>query len=445
MNIAKESQFNIFNLRIEALNINLFKRFVGSFLFILMITLTCFVVIHNYCDLFYKFSDDAKSRIIFHQYQAYYLTPILFWLSTFLHKKYAFNPYGTGLDNITFALKKLQKYPNNYKKVSNLVGAKTALIVIVSSLISTYAGGSLGREAPSILIAVCICFASAYYFRKYILKLPLEIWAYVGYTIGMAIAFNAPVAGLVYLFEKLVKNRCLKYVRALIVALIALVFSCILLSGYKTVYFVKDFAGFKSQELIHYLLITILSSILAFLMLKICRYYYIKFIAIKSRYWHLIPIVIGFGVALIGINFGIFAIGGGIRSVNEAFLSDTIIHTDKEFIGRYLSTIMTYIAGNFGGLVAPALALGNILGSVYAQLFGHLDAHALMLIGMVAFLAPVLNVPITSAFIVVESTAIGFDNIYILLLSSIISFSLMIIFQKIGAKIRAKLYNPTTN
>jgi hypothetical protein len=44
-----------------------------------------------------------------------------------------YNPFGSGLDNINLALKKLEKYPNKYKKIANFIGFKIAVIIFFSS------------------------------------------------------------------------------------------------------------------------------------------------------------------------------------------------------------------------------------------------------------------------------------------------------------------------
>ena len=205
MNIAKNKPVtkNIFSL----LKKNYFKIFLTS-MFLIFATFAIVFLVIFYCDIFYKFSDLAKDRIIQTPQLALIITPLLFWISAFLCKKFAFNPFGSGLDNVTFALKKLEKYPNKYKKIANFIGFKIAFITFVSSLISTYSGGSLGREAPSIMIAVSLIVSSAYYLRKFLLKFALEIWIYVGYAIGLFIAFNAPIAGIIYVVEKIIKNKC---------------------------------------------------------------------------------------------------------------------------------------------------------------------------------------------------------------------------------------------
>ena len=117
----------------------------------------------------------------------------------------------------------------------------------------------------------------------------------------------------------------------------------------------------------------------------------------------------------------------------------------KEFFGRYLSTIFTYITASAGGLVAPSIAMGAVAGSIYGSFFENIPPLTFVIVGMVAFLSPILNVPITSAIVIVESTNIEYSNFIILSVISLISFFLNIILKKIYSKIRVKLFKPTTN
>ena len=441
MNIAqnKPAIKNIFSL----LKKNYFKLFL-TIIFLIFITFIIVFLVIFYCDIFYKFSDLAKDRIIKTPQLALIITPLLFWASAFLCKKYAFNPFGSGLDNVTFALKKLEQYPNKYKKIANFIGFKIALITFVSSLISTYSGGSLGREAPSIMIAVSIVVSSAYYLRKFLLKIALEIWIYVGYAIGLFIAFNAPIAGIIYVVEKIIKNKCKNYFKIFILIFFVVSISALLLNNSSAIYPIKNVDKISFEYFHYFIFLAIACSALSFLLLNICRYYYKKIIIIKNYKWHFFPLILGVIVALIGIYFGIYSVGGGIRTTNQV-IADPAMFSYKEFVGRYLSTIFTYITASAGGLVAPSITMGAVAGSIYASFFENISPLFFVIIGMTAFLSPILNVPITSAIVIVESTRIDYSNFIILTIISLISFFLNIILQKTYSKIRVKLFKPTTN
>jgi H+/Cl- antiporter ClcA len=443
MNINKKFSNNI-KVFTNFILTNNNKIFATSFFLFALIFATTAIIIF-YCNTFYDFSNIAKDRLLNRTNTVYFITPLFFWVSSFLCKKLAFNPFGAGLDNITFALKKLQKKPKNYKFVANFIGLKIAFVIFISSLFSTIGGGSLGREAPSILISVCIFFSIAHFSRKYIISLPLENWIYVGYAVGLSVAFNAPIAGFIYLIEKLIKNKSKNYITSIFLSIIALITVYFLLKNHCTTYVIKNFKVLQFQDLFHYFIIALLCSCMALILLSTTRYLYINFLKINKFYWHFVPIFFGIIVAFCSLKYGIYSMGGGILSVNESLISDKIIYDYNQLIGRYFSTIFTYIAGNAGGLVAPSIALGNLIGNVYAIEFPNLEPKSLMLIGMTAFLSPVLGTPITSAIIIIESLKIDIANIFILVIISSLSFYLVLTFKKLGAKIRAKHFKPVAN
>jgi len=429
---------------LNTLQKNYYKFFLTTS-FVFLVTFLVAIIVIFYCDLFYKYSDLAKNRILNNPKLTIIITPALFWLSAFLCKKFIFNPYGAGLDNITFALKKLEKYPNNYKKISNFVGFKFAFITFVSSLISTYSGGSLGREGPSIIISVGIVVSSFYYLRKYILKNALEIWIYVGYAIGLVVAFNAPIAGLFYVIEKIIKNKCKKYFKVIFLSIFAICILLVLLNNHLTIYPVFYSTKITLKDFYYFIFLIIIISILSFFLLSITRYYYKKIIVIKTYKWHFIPLIFGFLVALIGIYCGIYSVGGGIKTTNQVLSNNQQIFGFKEFFGRYFSTIFTYITASAGGLVAPSIAMGAVAGSIYSSFFENVPMMIFVIVGMVSFLSPILNVPITSAIVIIESTKIEYSNFFALAIVALMSFFLNILFQKIYSKIRVKLFNATTN
>lgn len=407
---------------------NFFTLFF-TLIFVILISLFVNELIKIYCSFFYNFGEFAKIRIVENPAFAFILTPILFWVSGLICKKISFNVAGNGLDNITLAIKKLKVVPFSYKFVANYIGFKTILVIIFSSLISTYGGGSLGREAPSIFISVSIIFSFAYFLRKFLVKIALENWIYLGYALGIFIAFNAPIAGMIYVVEKLIINKAKYYKTSFFIAFTSIMGLYFSVYEYHSVYHIEGFTNLSLNHLLHYLAIACICALFANLFLKITKYFYCRIMILEGFKWHLFPIIFGLLVAFIGNYFGIYSIGGGIRSVNDSLMSQNIIHGFNELIGRYISTILTYLSGNSGGFVAPAIALGNVVGSTYASLFEHINPKTLMIVGMVAFLSPILNIPIASAMIIVESVSLPKENFFILVIISYFAYYNISIFQ----------------
>jgi H+/Cl- antiporter ClcA len=69
---------------------------------------------------------------------------------------------------------------------------------------------------------------------------------------------------------------------------------------------------------------------------------------------------------------------------------------------KFIATTLTSISTIPGGIFSPSLAIGAGIGANLAQLFSGVDVGAVMLVGMVAYLAGVVQAPITAFVIVTE-------------------------------------------
>ena len=71
---------------------------------------------------------------------------------------------------------------------------------------------------------------------------------------------------------------------------------------------------------------------------------------------------------------------------------------------KFLATALTAVSGIPGGIFAPSLAVGAGIGSDIAQFFHGAPIAPIMILGMVAYFAGVVQAPITAFVIVTEMT-----------------------------------------
>ena len=124
---------------------------------------------------------------------------------------------------------------------------------------------------------------------------------------------------------------------------------------------------------------------------------------------------------MIAIYVGSHVVGGGIKAVNDAFLSQDTILNPFDFLARFIATIFTFMIGASGGTVAPSIALGVGFSSSLSFL-SNINLHAFMLVGMVCFLSPLLANPITAGVVIVEASKQDWQCLIILIPLSLISF-----------------------
>ena len=71
---------------------------------------------------------------------------------------------------------------------------------------------------------------------------------------------------------------------------------------------------------------------------------------------------------------------------------------------KLLATLISYISGIPGGVLAPSLAIGAGLGQNIAQIIPYVPLGAVVVLGMVAYFSGVVQAPVTAFVIVMEMT-----------------------------------------
>jgi len=163
-----------------------------------------------------------------------------------------------------------------------------------------------------------------------------------------------------------------------------------------------------------------------------------------NKYKDLIVIMFGILLAFMIQNFGLFICGSSESVINTGFNNADTMNTSgntnesfnyKNVFGKMLNCIISLGAGLPGGLVIPSMTMGAGLGSLYSSLLKNkylnsiqniipmtLPIENVMYIGMIAFLSPILDAPITSAVVINQISNQSFNTIPISLISSFVSY-----------------------
>lgn len=391
-----------------------------------MFLLTIFVIIITaifcikYCSLFDEFGLFAKRRLIDYPLITFVITPVFFWISAFLCRQYSI--YASG-NHLSQALRELKKHPNDFSKVSDFLNIRLVMIKAVSSLIACFGGGSLGKEGPSVHMSSGIFAALATKYKKSLPKINLETWVFAGTATGLAIAFNAPIAGIVFVIEKLAKSKFRDFKNNIIWTLITVSIITIIFHRPEPLFNFHNLNFAPRTESLLLIFTALICGLLAFIFQTSCNHFYLKTSSVESSWWHLTPIVGGLLVAYINFYCGIYSFSGGIHTSQEALLNPEPILSYKEVGGRILNTIITFASGCAGGLIAPAMAIGTGIGSIISNLMPGVDVGIFLLIGMSAFLGSILGEPLTVAIVVFETTGQDARNIPFFLGAAIISLT----------------------
>ena len=305
-------------------------------------------------------------------------------------------------------------------------------VVIVKSLASSIciaSGGSVGREGPIAQIGSALGSLVGQ-----VLKLSedrIRTLVACGAAGGIAATFNAPIAGAVFALEVLLRRFGSVYFGAVVISAVTADVIAHYFEGDQRTFLTPDYALNNPWELLLYTLMGILSALAA---VGFSRLLYFS-----EDIWSLLRIPEPIKPILGGIMLGILGVfsfqvegfprifGVGYNTIESSLFSQlTLQMTFVLLLLKLLATTLTLGSGGSGGIFAPSLFMGAMLGGT----FGHI-AHSMFpetvapsgayaLVGMAAFFGGVAHAPITAILILFEMTG-DYQIILPLMLATVVS------------------------
>jgi len=292
-------------------------------------------------------------------------------------------------------------------------------VKFIGGILGIGAGLSLGREGPTVQMGAAVARALAGVLRTPEGDLPQLFSAGAG--AGLASAFNAPLAGLLFVIEELHRELSSRTAAG---ALVAAVCATVV-----TQLFAGDTASFQAYGLAA----LPLAALPLALVVGICGgaggVLFNKSLLNAQRfakgferipYWTL-PGIAGFIAGLLAWWLP-EALGGG-QIMAEQLLGGTVtfgvVTLTLVFIAKLILTALSYGSGAPGGIFAPMLLLGAVLGTMFAKgtafvLPGHAfhaAAQAMAVLGMGAFFVGSVRAPMTGIVLISELTG-GYDLLF---------------------------------
>jgi chloride channel protein, CIC family len=282
----------------------------------------------------------------------------------------------------------------------------------LASMITLGAGGSSGPEDPSVQIGSN--FASWLGQRTRLSEEEVRLLVAAGAASAIAAAFNAPIAGVFFALE-VVLNGAFNSSAFGSIVLSAVIASAVTNAVYGT--------GTEAVGPLNYLLIhpiEILLYIPLGVLLAAPAAGFIRLVYWQRDLWHRLDHRIPAPVktALAGVLVGLVGIvlpqilGTGRETMNAVLAGELHFGFWLLIVIGLVKMLMTSItlAGGFvGGVFAPALFIGTMLGSAYGQAMNALlpgvDPQAYAIAGMAGMMSGVLRAPITAIMIVFELTS----------------------------------------
>ncbi|MCD6525629.1 MAG: chloride channel protein [Desulfuromonas sp.] len=327
-------------------------------------------------------------------------------------------------------------FPSFLEQV-NLRGAKipgrTIITRGLASAITLGTGGSAGQEGPIAQIGGAVGSQFGQGFK--VSGNRLKVLVACGVSGGVAATFNAPIAGVFFAQEIVLLSsfEISSFTSIVIASGMSTVVSRALL-GNEISFYIPPYQMGSHWELLLYVVLGAVVGVLAATFIDI--HFRVKWLFDKLKMHRLLkPILGALLVGIIGVGLP-QVFGNGYEFINE-FLNGggTLYLLLALIVFKAIATSITLGSGLPGGLFAPVLYVGAVIGGA----FGHLAQMAFptmaiapgsyALIGMGAFLSAATHAPMTAIFLLFEMTA-SYQVIVPIMLSCVIGTSICRHFKK---------------
>ena len=275
----------------------------------------------------------------------------------------------------------------------------------LASFISISGGASVGIYGPLVHFGATI---SAFIRRlAFIPQIPHDIIIGSGVAAAISAGFGAPLAGIIFAHEIVLRHFSMKAITALAVSSMAANFAASEMNLINPSLILTQ-VPFKISDIIGSItLIGPLSAIVAIVFMRTILYLGTIPKKINIKTWQA-PIIAGVCCGLCGMIFDEI-LGIGTDTLMLIITSDqSIFYLLALLAGKLLLTSICIGFGFFGGTYSPALFLGAIVGALVFQLpFESLSPEFLSILavcGMAAVSSSVIGAPITSIILVLELT-----------------------------------------
>lgn len=296
-------------------------------------------------------------------------------------------------------------------------------------IVAKFAGGiltigsglSLGREGPSIQLGAMAGKGFARVTRR--MRTEERMLMTCGASAGLAAAFNAPLAGVLFSLEEVHKSFSVEVLLSCMASSITADFISRNVFGLRPLF---DFSGAIAIPLSHFWIVMLLGLAVGFLgvLYNFCidkaQGFYDK---INNRYLRtVIPFLMAGALAFVLPQ----VLGGGSKLIMEVAAGLPLGLLCAVLVVKFGFSIFSFSAGVPGGIFLPLLVLGSLCGGVFHGVFAalgmELNLQALVILGMVSCFAAIVRAPVTGILLITEMTG-NFSHLLFLSLAALTAYA----------------------
>ncbi|NQW05349.1 MAG: chloride channel protein [Acidobacteria bacterium] len=295
-----------------------------------------------------------------------------------------------------------------YQLRDGVISPRVTIGKFLTGVLCIGSGHSMGREGPSVQIGAGLASWAGQWLR--LSPSQMRNIVPVGASAALAAAFNTPIAAVLFSLEEVIGDMNAPLLGSTVVASVSAVIVERSILGNEPLFHVPGYQMVHPSELAAYAALGIIGGVASVAFCKGLLSLRLRFQKLPetTRMWQ--PAMGGLAIGLILIFFPQVA-GVGYQHIDQA-LNGGLLWPTMAMLGvvKLGATIISYSSGNAGGIFAPSLYIGAMLGGTvgilaqYIAPFPIAEPGAYALVGMGALFAGIIRAPLTSVFMIFEIT-----------------------------------------
>ena len=334
-------------------------------------------------------------------------------------------------------------------KKASIIPKKQMYAQIVTSSLTVGLGGSAGLESPIVITGAAF---GSNYAQKYKLSYKdRTLLIGCGVAAGIAAAFNAPIAGVLFAIEVLLVDVSIAAFTPIMIAAATGALVSVIALDEEILLSFKQQQSFDYHNIVYYVLLGLFTGFISVYYSRNFQRVEHFFARLKlSPYKKAL-----FGASILAILIFIFPtlFGEGYESIKTLsendpgkLLENTLFSSFRNnswallvFVGftmmlKVFATGITLGSGGNGGNFAPSLFLGSYVGFFFSKFLNltgltKLPVSNFTLVGMAGILSGLFHAPLTAIFLIAEITG-GYNLMIPLMIVASISFAISKRFEK---------------
>jgi CIC family chloride channel protein len=316
------------------------------------------------------------------------------------------------------------------------ISFRTVIGKFLTSALAIGAGHSLGPEDPSLQIGAGVASIIARNLR--LSRRRLRMFAPIGAAAGLAAAFNAPISAILFVIEEVIGSWSAAVLGSLVLSAISSVVVARWFWGPEPMFRIPSITLRDPRELMAYAVLGVFGGLVAPVFSSILGYLRPRLRAVPRWNIFLQPAVAGLLVGAIGFFGFPQVMGTGYDVIDQALHGQFVwqILLALVFL-KLMATTFSFSSGTPGGMFAPTLFIGAMLGGAVGAFEKHFFPHltgtvgAYSLVGMGVLFAGFLRAPLTSVFMVLEVSG-NYSIVLPIILANTLAFLISRSLQPVG-------------